>query len=140
VPPGAGQEDETVVGVQDHVVQPLGVGRRQEGQGGVGVRLRHPEDVDEPSGGLLPLWDRGVGARELRALGAAVAVHATEEPRQGLREPLAVERVRDEAAPGLGDALEAVEGIGGEEAEHLDERVVEDAGVGRRRRSAQLGA
>jgi hypothetical protein len=51
-----------------------------------------------------------------------------------------VERVRDEAAPGLGDALEAVEGVGGEEAEHLDERVVGDAGAGRRRRRAQLGA
>jgi hypothetical protein len=38
--------------------------------------------------------------------------------------------VRDEAAPGLGDALEAVEGVGGEEAEHLDQCVVGDANVG----------
>jgi hypothetical protein len=43
-----------------------------------------------------------------------------------LCEPLAVERVRDEATLGLGDALEAVDGVGGEEAEHLDERVVGD--------------
>jgi hypothetical protein len=60
---------------------------------------RHPQPQILPD--LLPLWDRGVGAREPRALGAAVAVHAAEEPCQGLREPLAVERVRDEAAPGL---------------------------------------
>jgi hypothetical protein len=65
------------------------------------VRLRHPRDVDEPPSGLLPLQDHGIGACEPRALGAAVAVQAAEEPRQGLREPLAVERVR-----------EAVEGVG----------------------------
>jgi hypothetical protein len=50
-----------------------------------------------------------------------------EEPFQGLGELLAVEGVVDEVAPGLGDALESVDGPGGEAREDLHDGVVGEA-------------
>ena len=58
-----------------------------------------------------------------------------EQPFQGLGELLAVEGVVDEVAPGLGDALESVDGPGGETREDLDDGVVGEAS-----RRAPLGA
>ena len=58
-----------------------------------------------------------------------------EEPFQGLGELLAVEGVVDEVAPGLGDALESVDGPGGETREDLHDVVVGEAS-----RRALLGA
>jgi len=58
-----------------------------------------------------------------------------EEAFQGLGELLAVEGVVDEVAPGLGDALESVDGPGGETREDLHDGVIGEAS-----RRAPLGA
>ena len=67
--------------------------------------------------------------------GDAIRLVYEEEPFQCLGELLAVEGVVDEVAPGLGDALESVDGPGGETREGLHDGVVGEAS-----RRAPLGA
>jgi hypothetical protein len=66
--------------------------------------------------------------------GEAVAVVApVEEAREGLGQLLAMVRVGDEVAPGLGDAPEAMDGPDREAGEDIHDKVVREAGrrVGR---------
>lgn len=67
-------------------------------------------------------------------VGEVAVVGPVEEAGEGLGKLLAVGGVGDEVPPGRGDALEAVEGLGGEAGEDLHDEVVGEEGGRRIRR------
>ena len=115
------EEDEPIVGIREEEIlnlRPL----RQEREARVDVE-RHGsrQKVDE--------------IEMFHEASDVVRLVNEEEPFQGLGELLAVKGVVDEVAPGLGDALESVDGPGGETREDLHDGVIGEAS-----RRAPLGA
>jgi hypothetical protein len=89
-------EEEAIAGVQLVDVQVPVVWQKREGR----VDRRGCADGD-------------VGEVEVVELGAKAGAGIVEEADEGVLQLLAVGGVRDEVAPGRGDALEAVDGLGG---------------------------
>jgi hypothetical protein len=113
------KEEEPIAGTQELDVFDPGQ-LREEGEGRVNGRRGSPRQADE-----APV-ETGAGD------GAA------DEAFEGLGEPLPVEGVGDEVAPGLRDALESVDGPRGDAGEDLHDGVVGEA-VRRRCSGTPLG-
>ena len=115
------EEDEPIVGIREEEIlnlRPL----RQEREARVDVE-RHGS------------WRKVDEIEMFHEASDVVRLVNEDEPFQGLGELLAVMGVVDEVAPGLGDALELVDGPGGETREDLHDVVVGEAS-----RRAPLGA
>ena len=115
------EEDEPIVGIREEEIlnlRPL----RQEREARVDVE-RHGS------------WQKVDEIEMFHEASDVVRLVNEEEPFQGLGELLAVKGVVNEVAPGLGDALESVDGPGGETREDLHDVVVGEAS-----RRAPLGA
>ena len=115
------EEDEPIAGIREEEIlnlRPL----RQEREARVDVE-RHGS------------WRKVDEIEMFHEASDVVRLVNEEEPFQGLGELLAVKGVVNEVAPGLGDALESVDGPGGETREDLHDVVVGEAS-----RRAPLGA
>ena len=76
--------------------------------------------------------DGDIGEVEMVEAGVSPVVGVVDESGEGVGQLLAVGGIRDEVAPGRGDALEAVDGPGGEAGEDLHDEIVREV-VDRRR-------
>ena len=121
------EKDKPVAGMQQEGRDPSHF--RQEGEESVDVQ-RHGshcevgETVTETDTAIVHLGVGDLGRLDEQSL-------------HGLAERLTVVKVSDEVAPGLGDALEAIDGLGRDTGEDLHQGIVREDG---HRAGAHLGA
>jgi len=131
--PAICKEEEPLAATQEPHVVPNRGNLREVGEGRVDGRRGPSGETDETPVDMAADVPRGG-----RAANAVAELDvAAEEAFEGLGEPLAVEGVGDEAAPGSRDALESLDGSRGDAGEDLHDGVVGE--TGRRRRGAPPG-